>query len=246
MITCWSEKDVLDLFNVCLENNSLKGNGVVVDSLRKLWGITSIVKAHPNFKGVKKIYSKGVCVFFERNDNTIIREFLYPQIEDSSVSIYWVNREDLCDENKVIDIDEDYEIDDEDLGVVENLKTDKELVVSVHSDCIDFMLDFDFSGSSMPFDNFAFCLHNIINTGIYGDGDIEDMVYSIEYMYSDYKKGNKDVDEKNALNSKFISLFRNSGNSLGSVVAMLKREGYKGSEIYKTMLSAMNDITWEE
>ena len=45
MITCWSEKDVLDLFNVCLENNLLKGNGVVVDSLRKLWSITSIVKA---------------------------------------------------------------------------------------------------------------------------------------------------------------------------------------------------------
>ena len=244
MITCWSEKDVLNLFDVYLENNSLKGNSVVVDSLRKLWRLTSIVKAYPTFKGVKKVYPKGICVFFEKNGNTIVREFFYPQIEDNAVTIYWVNKEDLCDENK--DVDEDFAVEDEDFGIIENLKTGKKLIMSIHPDCIDFMFDFDFSGSSIPFDTFAFCLHNIVNTGIYGDGDIEDMVYSIKHIYSDYKKGNKDVDEKNALKSKFISLFRNSGNSLGAVVSRLKREGYKGSEIYKAMLSAMNDITWKE
>lgn len=238
MITIDSNEDLLEFVEEYTGNYTFNNSDSLYEAFDELWELTELVKECPSIKKGKKVMDKGICTFYESKNGEVNREFLIPKINYNSISLYLVSELGYCNETDSPDN-------------LENVKRHTHHIVEIYKDKIDFNLDLkEKEEGYMSFGTFACVMHEIEEPDSdvlsYGDGNLTTMFYAISDAYNKYSKSVKKCGKAEILNERFILLFKNTGNSLKEVIDTLKNEGFKDSEIYKSMVSTMKDITWEE
>lgn len=238
MITIDSNEDLLEFVEEYTGNYTFNNSDSLYEAFDELWELTELVKECPSIKKGKKVMDKGICIFYEAKNGEVNSEFIVPKINYNSISLHIVSEKGYYDET----------------GSPDNLEDIKKYILHVaeiYKDRIDFNLCLKGTETgNMSFGTFACVMHEIKEPDSdvlsYGDGDLTTMFYAISDAYNKYSKSDKKCGKTEILNERFILLFKNTGNSLKEVIDTLKKEGFKDSEIYKSMVSTMKNITWEE
>lgn len=247
MITINSDEDLLEFVQEYTTNYSFNDSNLLYSAFIDLWELTGLVQECPYIKKGKKVMDKGICIFYEAKNGEVNSEFIVPKINYNSISLHIVSEKGYYDETGSPDN-------------LEDIKKHTLHVAEIYKDRIDFNLCLKGTETgNMSFGTFACILHKVkelsykldygdedSNELSYGDGDLTTMFYAISDAYNKCSKSSKKCGKMEILNERFVLLFKNTGNSLKDVVDALKKEGFKDSEIYKSMVSTMKDITWEE
>lgn len=211
------------------------------EAFDSLWELTYLVKECLSVGNTEKqVMSKGICTYYEVSSfsGEVNAEYLVPKLGINSISLYTVSESREYDE-------------DENLEDANVLNRDEDLVATIYKDRIVFYTDLKDSTEGTDFSTFAFILHKIWEYGDelrQGDGDFSDMYSAISNAYRELNEKNKGkgISRASVLNSRFTCLYKNTNITLGDVVKALKTEGFKDSEIYKSIVSVLRDATWDE
>lgn len=211
------------------------------EAFDSLWELTYLVKECLSVGNTEKqVMNEGICIYYEVSSfsGEVNAEYLVPKLGINSISLYIVSESREYDE-------------DENLEDANVLNRDEDLVATIYKDRIVFYTDLKDSTEGTDFSTFAFILHKIWEYGDelrQGDGDFSDMYSAISNAYRELNKKNegKGISRATVLNSRFTCLYKNTNTTLGDVVKALKTEGFKDSEIYKSIVSVLRDATWDE